>query len=79
MTSALMSWIESLPPWFFATSDNTYVCTKHLLTSFMGSNCFNPDNNSYNFFLSQLRICVEIAFGRLVTEWWVLHTALEVT
>jgi hypothetical protein len=29
-------------------------------------------------FLSQLRICVEMAFGRLVTKWQILHTPLEV-
>ncbi len=30
------------------------------------------------FFLSQLRICVEMAFGRLVTKWQILRTPLEV-
>jgi hypothetical protein len=52
MQSMLMSWIESLPPWFFVAGDNAYVCTEHLLTPFMGSNHLNPDNDSYNFFAS---------------------------
>ncbi len=56
MKSTLMSWIESLPPWYFAADDNAYVCTEHLLTPFMGSDHFNPVNDSYNFFLSQLRV-----------------------
>jgi hypothetical protein len=56
--------------------DNVDVCTEHLLTSFMGSNHFNPDNDSKK--MSQLRIYVEMAFGRFVTKWWILHTALEV-
>jgi hypothetical protein len=77
MQSMLMSWIESLPPWFFVAGDNAYVWTEHLLTPCMGSNCLNPDNDSYNF-LSQLRICVEMAFGRLVSKWKILHAPLEV-
>jgi hypothetical protein len=78
MQSRLMSWIESLPPWYFVAGDNAYVCTEHLLTPFMGSNRLNPDNDSYNFFLSQLRICVEMAFGRLVSKWRILRAPLEV-
>jgi len=78
MKSTLMSWIEALPPLFFVADDNAYMCTEHLLTPFMDTNCFNLDNDSYTFFLSQLRICVELAYGRLVTKWWILCTALEV-
>jgi hypothetical protein len=78
MKSTLMSWIESLPPWYFVAGDDAYVCTEHLLTPFMGSDHFNPVNDSYNFFLSQLRVYVEMAFGRLVTKWWIPRTALEV-
>jgi hypothetical protein len=77
MQSTLMSWIESLPPWFFVAGDNAYVRTEHLLTPFMGSNHLNPDNDS-NIFLSQLRICIEMAFGRLVSKWWILCAPLEV-
>jgi hypothetical protein len=78
MQSTLMSWIETLPPWFFVAGDNAYVCTEHLLTPFMGSNSLNPDNDSYNFFFSQLRRCIEMAFGRLVSKWQILHAPLEV-
>jgi len=52
MKSILMSWIESLPPWFFVAGDNAYLCTEHLLIPFMGSNHLNPDNDSYSFFVS---------------------------
>jgi hypothetical protein len=51
---------------------------EHLLTPFVGCNHLNPENDSYNFFLSQLRIRVEMAFGRLVTKWRILHSFLEV-
>jgi len=52
LKSSLMSWIESLPPWYFVAGDNAYVCTEHLLTPFMGSSCYNTENNTYSFFLS---------------------------
>jgi hypothetical protein len=55
--------------------DNSYICTEHLLTPFMGSNHLTPENH---FFLSQLRIHIEMAFGRLVTKWRILHCSLEV-
>jgi hypothetical protein len=42
LESSLFSWIESLPP----------VCTEHLLTPFMGSSHYNPENDAYNFFVS---------------------------
>jgi hypothetical protein len=78
MKSSLMAWIESLPPWYFVAGDNAYVCTEHLLTPFMGCSHLNPENDSSNFLLSQLRIRVEMAFGRLATKWRILCSSLEV-
>jgi len=52
----LEAWIEQLPPWYFVTGDNAYVCTERLLTPFCGSSCFNPEFDAYSFYLSQLRI-----------------------
>jgi hypothetical protein len=57
MKATLMSWTESLPPWYFVAGDNAYICTEPLLTSFMGSNHFNPDNDSFNFFVSSENLC----------------------
>jgi hypothetical protein len=57
--------------------DNAYVCTEHLITPFMGSSNLNSENDSYNFFLSQLRIRVEMAFGRLIAKWRSLRCSLE--
>ena len=47
--SKLEAWIEQLPPWYFVTGDNAYVCTEHLLTPFCGSSRFNPEFDAYNF------------------------------
>jgi hypothetical protein len=76
--SKLKNWIESLPPWYFVAGDNAYVCTEHLLTPFCGSSRSLPEYDAYNFFLSQMRIRVEMAFGMLVTKWRILRASLEV-
>ncbi len=44
----------------------------------MGSSRLSSENDSYNFFLSQLRIRVEMAFGKLITMWGSLRCSLEV-
>jgi hypothetical protein len=44
----------------------------------MGSSHYNTENNAYNFFLSQWRIRIEMAFGRLLTKWQIVCSALEV-
>jgi len=67
--SKVKTWIENLPPMFFVAGDNAYVCSEHLLTRFCGNNHSIPENDAYNFYLSQLCICVEMSFGLLKTKW----------
>jgi hypothetical protein len=62
---------------YFVVGDNAYVCTEHLLTPFCGNNRIIPENDAYDFYLSQLRIRVEMAFGLLKTKWRILRTALK--
>jgi hypothetical protein len=62
---------------YYIAGDNAYVCTERLLTPFCGSDRTIPENDVYNFHLSQLWIRVEMAFGLLKTKWWILCTALE--
>jgi hypothetical protein len=50
LKSRLFSWIENLPSCYFVGADNAYLCTKHLLTPFMGCSHYNPKNDAYNFF-----------------------------
>ncbi len=75
--SSLLDWVENLPPMYFVVGDNAYVCTEHLLTPFCGNNHAIPDNDAYNFYLSQLRIRVEMAFGLLKTKWRSLRLPLQ--
>ena len=44
---------------------------------FDGGAAYIDDNRTYNFYLSQLRIRIEMAFGRLTTKWRRLRTPLN--
>lgn len=53
---------------FFFVGDNAYVLCDELLIPFSGNN-LTESQRTFNFFLSQQRIRIEMAFGRLSTKW----------
>jgi hypothetical protein len=53
----------------YLAGDAAYMLTKHLLVPFTGSYRDDLDKDSYNFYLSQLRIQIEMSFGILTTKW----------
>ena len=61
---------------FFFVGDNAYVLSDELLIPFSG-NSMTEAQRTYNFFLSQLRIRIEMAFGRLTTKWRIFRRKLE--
>lgn len=61
---------------FFLVGDNAYVLCDEMLIPFSG-NSMSEINRTYNFFLSQLRIRIEMAFGRLTTKWRIFRRDLE--
>lgn len=74
----------SIPHPFFLVGDAAYALKPRMLTPFKGSkaewNRRNLDGtamDSFNFYLSQLRINIECAFGILVRRWGVLWRPLE--
>jgi len=77
LKSRLFSWIENLPPWYFVVGGNAYVCTEHLLAPLWGA-AITTQRMTLTFFLSQLRIRIEMAFGHLITKWRILCSSLEV-
>ena len=70
--------IESLPLGRYVIGDNAYVCTEHLLTPFAGEQRRNPQNDTYNYHLSQLRIRIEMTFGRFMLRWRLFRQPLQV-
>ena len=76
--TCLPAWLESLPPGYFIAADCAYSLTEHLVTPYSGPHRYLEKNDNFNFFLSQLRIRIEMAFGLLVTKWRILHTPINV-
>ena len=74
----LCEWLDTLGDGkYFIVGDNAYVLADHLLIPFSGKSI--PEiNRTYNYFLSQLRIRIEMAFGRLTTKWRIFRRDLEV-
>ena len=61
--TSLYKIVEKLPLGNYVIADNAYVCTEHLLTPFSGEQKNEPMKDAYNFYLSQLRIRIEMTFG----------------
>jgi hypothetical protein len=70
--------IESLPLGRYVMGDNAYVCTEHLLTPFPGEQRQLACNDTYNYHLSQLRIRIEMTFGRFLKRWALFRRPLQV-
>ena len=58
--------VTNLPTGLYFVGDAAYTLSNFLLIPFTESQQDDVDNDAYNFYLSQLRICIEMAFGRLV-------------
>ncbi len=74
----LKEWLARLPPEFFTCGDNAYILTRKLLTPYTTAEIGGDAlKRTYNYFLSQLRIRIEMAFGRLTTKWRRLRSTLN--
>jgi hypothetical protein len=61
--------VQELPDGYFAVGDNAYTLSITLLIPYSGKDEQNASKDAFNFFLSQLRIHIEQAFGLLVSKW----------
>ena len=73
----LRRWVQSLPDEYYIIGDNAYTLTNKLLIPFSGAAKLQTYNRTYNFYLSQLRIRIEMAFGRLTTKWRIFRRNLD--
>lgn len=71
--------VEELPIGAYILGDNVYQLSEHLLTPYASTQCSSSREDSFNFYLSQLRIRVEMAFGLLVTKWRIFKEPLGVS
>ena len=73
----LHNWIQSLPPWCFLSVDCEYGLTRRVMIPFNATELLGEGHITYNFYLLQLRIWIEMAFGLLTTKWRKLRLFLN--
>jgi hypothetical protein len=71
--------IDALPAGYFIVADAAYVQSEQVLIPYTGSQRNNEGNDIFNFYLSQVRIRIEMAFGLLQTKWRIFRTPLQVS
>ena len=60
-----------------ALGDAAFDVSERLLIPFTGSQRADPNKDAFNFYLSQLRIRVEMAFGRMVNKFRILDGKIQ--
>ena len=61
---------------YFIVLDCAYLCTRKCLVPFKEPQKHIAHNDAFNFYLSQLRIKIEQAFGFLTNKWRILRRSL---
>ena len=69
--------VESLSDWCCVSADNAYPLRLKLLVPHNATELYSDSHTAYNFYLSQLRIRIEMAFGPLTTKWRRLRTTMD--
>ena len=70
--------IENLPGRFFVGGDCAYPTTNKLVAVVGGPDALTPRYDNFNYFLSQLRIRIEMAFGLMVKKWGILQRPIDI-
>ena len=73
----LIDWFESLPDWCFVSVDNAYPLMQKMLVPHNSTELWSDSHIAFNFYLSQFRIRIEMAFVRLTTKWRRLWTTMN--
>lgn len=58
--------------------DAAYIESEHLVTPYVGGQLADPYCDSFNYYLSQCRIRIEMAFGRLTGKWAILKITYDI-
>jgi hypothetical protein len=76
----MKDWIDQLPDGYFVVlGDSAYPLLNHLLIPFSGTGRYDQHKSAYNYYLSQLRTRIEMAFGRMTSRWRLFHRNLDCT
>jgi hypothetical protein len=75
--TALSNFIQNIPCGFYLVGDSAYTLSSSLLVPYTGSDKNRKENDVFNFYLSQLRIKIEQAFGLLVNKCRIFKKPIE--
>jgi DDE superfamily endonuclease len=74
---SLFDLIEALPLGMCVIGDAAYQPTEHMVPVYQGVDKLNTKYDNFNFFASQCRIRVEMAFGMMQSKWGILQRPLS--
>ena len=69
--------MDNLPYPLHLVGDAAYIESNHLVTPYTGSQKSNPHCDAFNYYMSQCRIRIEMAFGRMSGKWNILQKKLR--
>ena len=72
MAAGLRDTVESLPTGMYCVADAAYTLHENLLIPYTGLDRRDPVHDAFNFYMSQLRIRVEMSFGLLTNKFRIL-------
>jgi hypothetical protein len=58
-------------------ADAAYAASEHCLPMYYGTSRQNKKYDNYNFYASQLRIRIEMAFGMMTHKWLILDSPIK--
>jgi DDE superfamily endonuclease len=73
----LFAKIEGLPTGYICIGDCAYQPTENLVPIFGGDLALKKHNDAFNYYASQLRIRIEMAFGLMTRKWGILQRPLS--
>lgn len=76
---SLYDLVESLPHGVCIIGDAAYQPTEHMVPVYHGADKLNAKYDNFNFYASQCRIRVEMAFGIMQSKWGILQRPVGCT
>ena len=76
--SGLYNRVEGLPQGYICVADCAYMSTEKMIAVFGGDLALKKENDNFNFFISQLRIRIEMDFGLMTRKWGILQHPLTI-
>jgi hypothetical protein len=74
---SLGQFVENLPTGYVAIGDAAYTATEHLAPIYYGRLGKIKRYSDYNYYASQCRIRIEMAFGLLKSKWLILNSPVR--